>query len=100
MATVHQAIGTTELPEVILLIANKNFLLAQKINKHFKAVIDNSVKLQQALFFRPDLAPVTICPKFHNKPPNLIALTVLRNQLLEDLIIVFNRFNIGTQSTM
>ena len=47
-----------ELVEMILLclgqIDVKDLLLAQRVSKHFKAVIDGSTKLQQALFFKAD----------------------------------------------
>lgn len=46
--------AVTELLEDILLhLPLKDLLLSQRVNKHFKATIDGSLKLQRALFFSP-----------------------------------------------
>ena len=63
-----QVFDTTELLEMILYkLPIRDLLFAQRIAKQWKAVIDNSVKLQQALFFRPvPIEPVlfVIAPHF------------------------------------
>lgn len=50
-------IATTELLEHILLdLPMRDLLLAQRINKRFKHLIDDSIAIQRALYFTPSLA--------------------------------------------
>lgn len=54
----HRVYGTTELLEKVLLqLLTKDLLLAQKVNRRFKAVIDACPGIQRALFFKPGRAP-------------------------------------------
>ncbi|KAK4618101.1 hypothetical protein CLAFUW4_11934 [Fulvia fulva] len=51
----HVVINTPELLDNILLrLPMKRLLFSQRVNKQFKATIDGSIKLQQALFFKVD----------------------------------------------
>lgn len=52
-----KVVAVTELLESILVeLPMKDLLFAQKICKHWKAVIDTSDKLQKALFLKPGTA--------------------------------------------
>ena len=66
-----QVFDTTELLEMILYkLPVKDLLFAQRVAKQWKAAIDNSVKLQQALFFRP----VPVGPSPFVKVPNFATI--------------------------
>lgn len=55
-----RALAIPELLEQVLLnLPVKDILLAQRVNRGFKATIDGSKKLQQALFFSPEPASVS-----------------------------------------
>ena len=60
----RRVLDTTELLEAILLgLPVKTLLLAQRVSHGFKAVIDNSIHLQRALFFLPNtLTPPQLTP--------------------------------------
>ncbi|EME40974.1 hypothetical protein DOTSEDRAFT_56035 [Dothistroma septosporum NZE10] len=61
-AALHAVINTPELLENILLrVPMKDLLLSQRVNKQFKATIDGSGELQQALFFQLALDDGTNC---------------------------------------
>lgn len=61
-SAIEAVLSTTELLESILhKLPMKDLLFAQAVSKHWKATIDNSPKLQRALFLRPiDLETLTV----------------------------------------
>jgi hypothetical protein len=80
MAAATQVFDTTELLEIILYeLPTKDLLFAQRISKQTKAVIDNSTKLQQALFFKP----VPADSKIYQNGKCIAKTEVLKNPLLE-----------------
>lgn len=77
MAAMRDVLYTVELLELILYkLPTRDLLFAQKICKHWKALVAASPKLQRALFFKPiDFDGESINGKEH--------VIVLRNPLLE-----------------
>ena len=99
MTAATQVFDTTELLEMILYeLPTKDLLFAQRISKQAKAVIDNSTKLQQALFFKPIQAgPLKWCythkgATFNdgNSYPVFIG-PVLQNPLLAPVFSILRR---------
>ncbi|KAK5736213.1 hypothetical protein LTR17_007553 [Elasticomyces elasticus] len=57
MAAAQQVLGLPELVEIVLLgLPTRDLLLAQRVCKTFKDVIDRSKNIQKALFFLPGTA--------------------------------------------
>ncbi|KAI7234311.1 hypothetical protein KC330_g4906 [Hortaea werneckii] len=62
----QQVWDISELLEHILLqLPMRDLLLAQRVSRRFKAVIDSSDKIQQALFFKPAVLPSTNVPRIN-----------------------------------
>lgn len=103
MAASARALGTTELLEAILFNLNtKQLLFAQKVSKHWKALIEGSTRLQQALFFRALPGNLHTKKEAYSKYATILANPLLANlqwamtsweSLSVALPVQFSRFN-------
>lgn len=96
MAAAVKAFSTVELLESILFeLGTKDLLFAQRVSKHWQAVIESSCKLQQALFFKSihgDIPSISGAASTYSK--------VLKNPLLEPITTHLGDIKFGEQESV
>lgn len=95
MTSTIQVLDTIELLESILLqLHPRELLVVQRVSKHWQAVINASIKLQQALFFKTTQAP------FSFSEAETKGVKVRKNRLLKPLFRLMYRARISNNGNM